>query len=113
VAVRRDPAAAAAVAPRHRAPPRKWRLLPSLEGVPAGPARRARLREMAREVGLPLAVALFGVTSSAAALIVAVRQAFLAPPSAAAASPHGGENEATVHAMAAALGRFVEANILA
>jgi amino acid permease len=73
----------------------RWRLWASLDA------------EAAREVLLPIAVALFGVLSSAAALAVAVKTAFFDN-----ADGDGGGGDANGSAAALLLGRWVEAYVL-
>jgi len=109
---RQPPDAAAAAAHHHRLRRRRrrrwcWRLVPSFADVPPGPERRALLREAALEVGLPIAVAAFGVLSSAAALAVAVRSAFFSG----GRGGHGAGAEVD-GGFAWLLGRAVEAYVL-
>jgi hypothetical protein len=103
VAVRR---AAGAAAPAPRRPAARWRLLPSSLG-----GAEATAAEALREVGLPAAVALFGVLSSAAALAVAVRSAFFGAGGGGGGGGADGSDAAT-STLVDALGRFVEAHVL-
>jgi amino acid permease len=118
VAVRSRPADAAGRTHPHtrttRRKRRRWRLLPSFADVPPGPERRALVREALLEVGLPILVAAFGVLSSAAALAVAVRSAFLsgAEGGGGGSGGGGGGDAGGEQGFARLLGQAVEAYVL-